>query len=53
MGVAAGACAWIAVDVWCPVADIPHLLLGHVLPLFILAVAGALLGRTLLSLRSR
>ena len=53
MGVAAGAWAWIAVDVWCPVANIPHLLLGHVLPLFLLAVAGALLGRALLSLRSR
>jgi hypothetical protein len=53
MGVAAGACAWIAVDLWCPVAFVPHLLLGHVLPLFILAATGALLGRALLSLRSR
>ena len=53
MGVAAGACAWIAVDLWCPVAFVPHLLLGHVFPLFILAATGALLGRALLSLRSR
>jgi hypothetical protein len=53
MGVAAGACAWVAVDLWCPVAHVPHLLLGHVLPLFVLAGAGALLGEVLLSLRRR
>jgi hypothetical protein len=53
MGFAAGACAWVAVDAWCPVAYVPHLLLGHVLPLFVLAGAGALLGQTLLSLRPR
>jgi hypothetical protein len=51
MGVAAGACAWVAVDLWCPVASVPHLLLGHVLPLGILAAVGALLGDALLSLR--
>ena len=53
IGVASGACAWVAVDLWCPVAFVPHLLLGHVLPLCILAGAGALLGQMLLSLRSR
>ena len=53
MGFAAGACAWVAVDAWCPVAYVPHLLLGHVLPLFVLAGVGALLGQTLLSLRPR
>jgi hypothetical protein len=53
MGLAAGACAWFAVDLWCPVAYVPHLLLGHVLPLLVLAGAGALLGQALLSPRSR
>lgn len=53
IGFAAGACAWVAADLWCPVAYVPHLLLGHILPLFVLAGAGALLGRTLLSLRHR
>jgi hypothetical protein len=53
MGVAAGACAWVAVDIWCPVAYVPHLLLGHVLPLVVLAGAGALLGSAVLSVRSR
>lgn len=52
-GLAAGACAWVAVDLWCPVAYVPHLLLGHVLPLGVLAGAGALLGQALLSLRHR
>jgi hypothetical protein len=45
MGVAAGACAWVAVDLWCPVAYVPHLLLGHVLPLVVLGGIGALVGR--------
>jgi hypothetical protein len=51
MGFAAGACAWFAVDLWCPVAYVPHLLLGHVLPLLVLGAVGALLGHLLLSLR--
>jgi hypothetical protein len=53
IGVTAGACAWVALDLWCPVAAVPHLLLGHVLPLGILAGTGALVGRALLSLRRR
>ena len=53
IGVASGACAWVALDLWCPVAFVPHLVLGHVLPLCILGGAGALLGQALLSLRSR
>jgi hypothetical protein len=53
MGFAAGACAWVAADLWCPVAFVPHLLIGHVLPLGVLAVAGALLGRAFLEPRSR
>jgi hypothetical protein len=53
MGVASGACAWVALDLWCPVAFVPHLVLGHVLPLCILAATGALLGWALLSVRSR
>jgi hypothetical protein len=41
------------VDLWCPVAYVPHLVLGHLLPLFVLAGAGALLGQALLSLLRR
>jgi len=53
MGFAAGACAWVAVDAWCPVAYVPHLLLGHVLRRVVRAGAGALLGQALLSPRTR
>jgi hypothetical protein len=52
IGIAAGACAWVAADLWCPVAYVPHVLLGHVLPLGVLAGAGALLGWGLLAPRS-
>jgi hypothetical protein len=52
IGVASGACAWVFLDLWCPVASVPHLLLGHVLPLCILGGTGALLGQALLSVRS-
>ncbi len=53
IGLAAGAFAWVAADLWCPIAYVPHVLLGHVLPLGVLAGAGALLGRALLVPRSR
>jgi hypothetical protein len=53
IGFAAGTFAWVAADLWCPVAYVAHVLLGHVLPLGILAGAGALLGRALLPPRSR
>ena len=52
MGIAAGACAWVAADLWCPVGYVPHVLLGHVLPLAVLAGAGVLLGQAFLAPRS-
>jgi len=48
MGLAAGASAWVMTDLWCPVAYVPHVLLGHVLPLLVLSGAGALAGEALL-----
>jgi hypothetical protein len=53
LGVAAGAAAWVLVDLWCPVAHPRHLLIGHVLPLVLLAAAGAWLGGRWLSMRPR
>ncbi len=41
MGIAAGALAWVLVDLWCPVGHPEHVLLGHVLPMLILAAIGA------------
>ena len=43
-GVAAGALAGVLVDLWCPIAHPAHVALGHILPLFLLATLGGLLG---------
>ena len=51
IGTACGLAAAVLVDLWCPVAHLPHLLLGHLLPLVVLAVAGGLAGARLLAPR--
>jgi len=43
-GAAVGAGAWVLVDLWCPVGYVPHVLLGHLLPLMLLIALSALLG---------
>ena len=53
LGVIAAGVAWVFTDLWCPVAYLPHLMLGHVLPIVILAGLGAAIGRWLLGFRSR
>jgi hypothetical protein len=52
-GAGAGLASAVLVDLWCPVAYLPHLLLGHVLPIVILAGLGALLGWQILRIRRR
>ena len=49
-GVAMGLSAGVLVDLWCPVAYLPHLLLGHLLPVALLGAAGHLIGRRLLAI---
>lgn len=49
-GAGAGLASAVLVDLWCPVAYLPHLLLGHVLPIALLAGLGALIGGRLLRL---
>jgi hypothetical protein len=49
-GASVGASATVLVDLWCPVAYVPHLLLGHLLPVVLLAAAGAWAGNCLLDL---
>jgi hypothetical protein len=49
LGVTAGLAAGSLVDLWCPVGHIPHVLLGHILPLVLVALAGAWAGRRLLA----
>jgi hypothetical protein len=50
-GAAVGACATLLVDLWCPVAYVPHLLLGHTLPVALLSLIGAWLGHRFLTIR--
>lgn len=48
LGITAAIAAGALVDLWCPVAYLPHLLLGHILPLGVVAAVGAWAGRRLL-----
>jgi hypothetical protein len=52
-GVAFGTAALFPMDLWCPVSNPSHLLLGHLLPLALLGGLGALLGRYFVALRGR
>lgn len=52
-GAGAGLASAVLVDLWCPVAYVPHLLLGHVLPIVLLAAVGALIGWRVLRVRRR
>jgi hypothetical protein len=48
LGITAGVAAGTLVDLWCPIAHLPHVLLGHILPLLVVALVGAWAGRRLL-----
>ena len=52
-GAGAGLGSALLVDLWCPVGYAPHLLLGHVLPIAILSLAGALIGGRVLGIVRR
>jgi hypothetical protein len=52
-GAGAGLGSAFLVDLWCPVSYFPHLLLGHLLPIALLAVLGGVLGWRLLRLVRR
>lgn len=53
VGAAVGAGTWVLVDLWCPVGYVPHLLLGHVLPVMLLIVLSALLGGWVIAVTKR
>jgi hypothetical protein len=53
IGAAWGLAGASLVDLWCPVAHPTHLLIGHLLPVALLAVAGAVAGARLLDVRPR
>jgi hypothetical protein len=48
LGITAAIAAGTLVDLWCPVAYLPHVLLGHILPLVVAAAFGAWAGGRLL-----
>jgi hypothetical protein len=49
-GAACGAWAGVVVDLWCPLSAPAHALVGHALPVAILVIAGAALGRRTLGI---
>jgi hypothetical protein len=53
LGAAVGACATVLVDLWCPVAYVPHLVLGHLLPMALLGLIGMWLGDRFLTMHGQ
>jgi hypothetical protein len=53
LGVASGLCAGVLVDLWCPSVALAHLVLGHLLPIALLAVVGAWIGQRALAMGRR
>jgi Negative regulator of sigma F len=51
LGAVGGAWAAVMVELWCPLATGQHVLVGHVLPLLALALAGAAIGARMFRLR--
>jgi uncharacterized membrane protein YfcA len=47
----AGAWAAVMVELWCPLAAHGHVLVGHVLPLLVVALAGSAIGVRMFRLR--
>jgi hypothetical protein len=52
-GVACASWAGAIIDLWCPLTEPMHVLVGHVFPLVIAAIAGALAGHFVLGVRYR
>lgn len=51
VGAVCGAWAGVLVDLWCPLTNLPHVLVGHVLPLGLLMTVGAVVARSVLGVR--
>jgi hypothetical protein len=51
LGAVAGAWAAVMVELWCPLAEVRHVLVGHVLPLVVLSLAGSVIGARMFRLR--
>lgn len=53
LGAAAGAFGGVTVDLWCPLTNSAHVLVGHVAPIILLALVGMIAGRFVLAIRRR
>ncbi len=53
LGATAGVWATMLVDVWCPLTNLPHVLVGHATPVLVLGVLGVLAGTKILALKPR
>jgi hypothetical protein len=53
LGATAGVWATMLVDVWCPLTNLPHVVVGHALPVLVLGLVGVLAGTKILALKSR
>ncbi len=51
LGAACGAAAGVMVELWCPVAAPRHVAVGHILPIAILTILGAVLGARVIAMR--
>jgi hypothetical protein len=51
LGATAGAWAAVMVELWCPLAVPDHVVVGHVLPLVLMSIAGSIYGARKLGLR--
>jgi hypothetical protein len=52
LGSACGASAGVMVEMWCPVAASHHVAIGHILPIAIMAILGAVLGARVIAMRT-
>jgi hypothetical protein len=53
LGAACGASAGVMVEMWCPVAAPRHIVVGHVAPMLVMAIIGAMLGARIIAIRPR
>ncbi len=53
LGAACGASAGVMVEMWCPVSEMRHVVVGHVAPIVLLAALGAALGMRVLAVRAK
>jgi len=53
LGAACGAAAGVMVELWCPVAAPRHVAVGHILPIAIVSLFGAMMGARVIAMRSR